>query len=214
VDISKRTRPPAFDEVFVRHPEIKEVGCWAHARRYFKEAAASAAVECAQVLGWIGALYGVERTASDKRVTPAARREMRQTQSRPILSKISAYLDALSLTALPKSPLGQAVAYARNHWPALTRYTEDGRLKIDNNGAEQALRPIVLGRKNWLTAGSEAAAHRTAVLCSLVQTCKNLGIDPFRVPARGDRSSIDPPSQPHPRADPARVEAASRYRPR
>jgi hypothetical protein len=62
---------------------------------------------------------------------------------------------------------------------ALTRYVEDGRLKIDNNGAEQALRPIVLGRKNWLTAGSEAAAHRAAVLCSVVQTCKNLGIDPF-----------------------------------
>src|SRR5262249_7833385 len=62
---------------------------------------------------------------------------------------------------------------------ALTRYTEDGRLKIDNNGAEQALRPIVLGRKNWLFAGSEAAAHRTAILCSLVQTCKHLQINPF-----------------------------------
>ena len=61
----------------------------------------------------------------------------------------------------------------------LTRYTEDGRLKIDNNGAEQALRPIVLGRKNWLFAGSEAAAHRTAILCSLVQTCKHLQINPF-----------------------------------
>ena len=62
---------------------------------------------------------------------------------------------------------------------ALTRYAEDGRLKIDNNGAEQALRPIVLGRKNWLFAGSEAAAHRTAILCSLVQTCKHLQINPF-----------------------------------
>jgi hypothetical protein len=80
---------------------------------------------------------------------------------------------------LPKSPLAKAAAYARNHWAALCRYTEDGRLKIDNNGAENSLRPIVLGRKNWLTAGSEAAAHRTAVLCSLVQTCKNHGIDPF-----------------------------------
>ena len=62
---------------------------------------------------------------------------------------------------------------------ALTRYAEDGRLKIDNNGAEQALRPIVLGRKNWLFAGSEAAAHRTAILCSLVQTCKHLQVNPF-----------------------------------
>jgi hypothetical protein len=65
------------------------------------------------------------------------------------------------------------------NWAALTRYAEDGRLKIDSNGAEQALRPIVLGRKNWLFAGSEAAAHRTAILCSLVQTCKHLQINPF-----------------------------------
>jgi hypothetical protein len=170
---------PAFDDVFLRYPTIKEVGCWAHTRRYFKEAATSAAVECAQVLAWIGELYGIERMATDKKLTGDARREMRQTRSVPILRKMSGYLDALALKSLPKSPLSQAVAYARNHWAALMRYTEDGRLKIDNNGAEQALRPIVLGRKNWLTAGSEAAAHRTAVLCSLVQSCKNFGIDPF-----------------------------------
>jgi transposase len=170
---------PAFDDVFLRHPTIKEVGCWAHTRRYFKEAATSAALECAQVLAWIGELYGIERMATDRKLAADARREIRQTRSLPILSKLEAYFDVLSLKALPKSPLAQAVAYARNHWAALTRYVEDGRLKIDNNGAEQALRPIVLGRKNWLTAGSEAAAHRTAVLCSLVQTCKNLSIDPF-----------------------------------
>ena len=81
--------------------------------------------------------------------------------------------------ALPKSPLAAAIGYALRNWVALTRYTEDGRLKIDNNGAEQALRPIVLGRKNWLFAGSEAAAHRTAILSPLVQTCKHLRINPF-----------------------------------
>ena len=77
------------------------------------------------------------------------------------------------------SPLGAAIGYALRNWVALTRYTGDKRFKIDNNGAEQALRPIVLGRKNWLFAGSEAAAHRTAILCSLVQTCKHLQINPF-----------------------------------
>jgi transposase len=170
---------PAYDDVFVRHPEILEVACWAHARRYFKEAAPTAAVECAQVLAWIGELYGLERTASERKLGADARRELRQSRSRPVLARIAARLDVLALTVLPKSPLAQAVTYARNNWTALTRYTEDGRLKIDNNGAEQALRPIVLGRKNWLFAGSEAAAHRTAVLCSLVQTCKNLGVEPF-----------------------------------
>lgn len=78
---------------------------------------------------------------------------------------------------MPKSPLDAAIVYALRNWVALTRYTADGRLKIDNNGAEQALRPIVLGRKNWLLAGSEAAAHRTAILCSLVQTCASFRSD-------------------------------------
>jgi len=97
----------------------------------------------------------------------------------PILEKLQAYLQEQQAAALPKSPLGTAIGYALRNWVALTRYTEDGRLKIDNNGAEQALRPIVLGRKNWLFAGSEAAAHRTAILCSLVQTGKHLQINPF-----------------------------------
>jgi transposase len=72
--------------------------------------------------------------------------------------------------ALPKSRLGTAIGYALRNWSAVARYTEDGCLKIDNNGVEQALRTIVLGRKSWLLAGSEAAAHWTAILCSLVQT--------------------------------------------
>jgi hypothetical protein len=93
--------------------------------------------------------------------------------------KLHAYLQEQQATALPKSPLGAAIGYALRNWTALTRYTEDGRIKVDNNGAEQALRPIVLGRKNYLFAGSEAAAHRTAILCSLVQTCKHLQINPF-----------------------------------
>jgi transposase len=134
---------PAYDDVYSRHPEIREVACFAHARRYFKEAAPTAARECAQVLAWIGELYGLERSANERKLTAEARREMRQTRSRPILERIAAYLDTLALTELPKSPLAKAVSYARNHWAALCRYTEDGRLKIDNNGAEQALRPIV-----------------------------------------------------------------------
>ena len=108
-----------------------------------------------------------------------ARQRPRQKQALPILERLHSYLQAQQATALPKSPLGAAIGYALRNWVALTRYAEDGRLKIDNNGAEQALRPIVLGRKNWLFAGSEAAAHRAAILCSLVQTCKHLQINPF-----------------------------------
>ena len=170
---------PAYDELFAQHPEIIEVGCMAHARRYFKEALPTAALPCAQALALIGQLYKIERAASDRHLDGSARQRLRQEQAPPLLDKLHAHLQAQQATALPKSPLGGAVGYALRNWTALTRYLEDGRLKIDNNGAEQALRPIVLGRKNWLFAGSEAAAHRTAILCSLVQTCKHLQINPF-----------------------------------
>jgi hypothetical protein len=170
---------PAYDDVFAQHPDIIEVGCWAHARRYFKEAMPTAAVPCAQVLAIIGQLYGIERAASDKHLDALARQRLRQEQSRPILEKLHGYLQEQQVTALPKSPLGAAIGYALCNWVALTRYTEDGHLKPDNNGAEQAMRAIVLGRSNWLFAGSEAAAHRIAILCSLVQTCKHLRINPF-----------------------------------
>ncbi len=139
----------------------------------------TAAVPCAQVLALIGQLYGLERAARDRQLDPPARQRLRQTQARPLQAQLHAYFQAQQAATLPKTPLAAALGYALRNWVALTRYIEDGRLKIDNNGAEQALRPIVLGRKNWLFAGSEAAAHRTAILCSLVQPCKHLQINPF-----------------------------------
>jgi len=169
---------PAYDEVFLTRP-IVEVGCWAHARRYFKDAVATAAVEATQVLLWIGELYGVERAARERPLDEPARGQLRHERARPILERLRVSLPPLALTALPKSPLGQAVGYATRQWAALTRYLEHGALEIDNNGAERALKPIVLGRKNWLFCGSEAAAHRAAILCSLVNTCKAHQINPF-----------------------------------
>ena len=124
-------------------------------------------------------LYGIERMASDRQLDAPARQGLRHEQARPLLEKLHAHLQEQWSAALPKSPLGAAIGYALRNRVALTRYAEDGRLKIDNDGAEQALRPIVLGRKNWWFAGSEAAAHRTAILYSLVQTCKHLHINPF-----------------------------------
>ena len=92
---------------------------------------------------------------------------------------LKARLDELHAQILPKSPLGEAVTYARNQWKALERYTEHGALEIDNNGAERGIKPIVIGRKNWMHIGSEAAAKRTAVLLTLVNTCKAYHINPF-----------------------------------
>jgi hypothetical protein len=187
---------------------MEPVGYWTHARRYFKEAMPTAGVTCAQVLAIIGQLYGIKRAANDKQLDASARQQLRQQQARPILERLHAYLQKQQATALPKNPLGAAIGYALRNWVALTRYTEDGRLKIDNNGAEQALRPIVLGRKNWLFAGSEAAAHRTAILCSL-QAPANQSV---RLPARDHRAGFDATGQARVGVDAARVEAAAEGR--
>jgi hypothetical protein len=97
--------------------------------------------------GVTGQLYGIERPASDRRLEAPARQRLRQEQARPSLERLQAYLREQQAAALPKSPLGAAIGYTLRNWTALTRYTEDGRLKIDNNGAEQALRPIARSQK-------------------------------------------------------------------
>ena len=96
-----------------------------------------------------------------------------------MLERIHGYLREIEAQVLPKSPLGQTITYARNQWQALKRYLAHGALEIDNNGAERAIKRLVLGRKNWLFIGSEAAAGRTCVLLTLVNTCKAYELDPF-----------------------------------
>lgn len=170
---------PAYDDIFATQAQIIEVGCWAHARRYFKDAELTAGTDAKQIVLWIGELYGVEKHAREHGLDEAQRLETRQRQARPILQRIERQLQQLRLRALPKSPLGEAITYALNQWTALNRYTDDGALEIDNNGAERAIKPIVIGRKNWMFIGSEAAAKRTAVLLTLVNTCKAHQINPF-----------------------------------
>jgi len=116
------------------HAAIQEVACWAHARRKFFDAVKSYPRESHQVLEWIRQLYDIEDRARTR--SPEARRELRVAESIPVLDKIEAYLTGLARTVLPKSSLAKAVNYARNQWAALRRYTEDGRLTIDNNVSE------------------------------------------------------------------------------
>lgn len=170
---------PAYDDIFVSSPGITEVGCWSHARRYLKDAQLTSPGEAKPILQWVGELYGLEKRAKENGLSEAQRLELRQRYARPILARIHARLKEVRPQALPKSPLGEAVTYALNQWTALNRYTEDGALEIDNNGAERAIKPIVIGRKNWMFIGSEAAAKRTAVLLTLVNTCKAHQINPF-----------------------------------
>ena len=104
---------------------------------------------------------------------------MREEKARPLLEAMKAWLDELQIQILPKSPLGEAIGYALNHWTALTRYLDDGRLAIDNNISERALRPVVIGRKNYLFTGSQRGGRAAAIHYSLIQSAKHNGVEPF-----------------------------------
>jgi transposase len=145
---------------------VVEVACWAHARRKFFDALKSDARRSQIALAFIRRLYEVERRARD--LDEPSRRALRQSESGPVLAELKIWLDEQSHAALPKSPLGMAIGYARAQWGALTRYLEDGVLDIDNNAAERALRRVAVGRKNWLFAGSDAGGQRAATVYSLI----------------------------------------------
>lgn len=172
---------------------VREVACWAHARRKFFEAKSSDAARAHQALAMVGQLYDVEREA--KQAVEQARREhadlpqsqaddmilsLRRAKAVPILARIHAWLEEQFCGPVPKSPIGQAIAYARSNWEALCRYTQAAYLAIDNNAAERAIKNVVIGRKNYLHFGSDNGGDTAATLYSITVTCKRLGLDPFR----------------------------------
>jgi transposase len=166
-------------DAFFKNSErgLIEVGCMAHARRYFQKALESDQPRMGPALLLIAQLYRVEKRA--RRLTPAERLEHRKLEARPILDKLHQYLLDIQLEVLPKSPEGRAVRYALKNWTALTRYTEDGHLEIDNNRTEQSIRGIAVGRGNWLFFGSDVGGRTAAVLRSFVASCQRADVDPF-----------------------------------
>ena len=175
-----------FDGLY-RPGDIVEVACWAHARRYFHEARETDAARSAEALTRIRDFYRVEDEARDLitrqqlvgDAADAVRWQLRQERTKAKLAAFAAWLEDQAPRVLPKSPIGQAIAYARRQWSALQRFTEHGFLNIDNNASERALRAVALGRKNWLFAGSDKGGKTAAVLYTITQTCRRHGIDPF-----------------------------------
>ena len=158
--------------------EIIEVGCWAHARRkIFDVYETTGSPIAAQALEKIAALYEIEARIRGR--PPDRRRSIRQGDAVPLLTDLEQWLRAQLAKLAPKSTLAGAFRYALAHRQALTRYLDDGQLEIDNNLAENALRPVCLGRKNYLFAGSDAGGERAALLYSLLVTCRLNDIDPY-----------------------------------
>ena len=154
-----------------------EVGCWAHARRYFHKALESDQPRMGPALLLIAQLYRVEKQA--RPLTAEDRLRLRHLQSQPILEKLRNYLLEIQVEVLPKSPEGRAVRYTLKNWTALTRYCEDGDLQIDNNATERAIRGVAVGRNNWVFFGSDDGGKTAAVLRSFVASCQRVGVDPF-----------------------------------
>ena len=153
--------------------------CWAHVRRRFVEATHGRKNTAAayQMVALISKLYQIERTARDKGAQE--REAIRQKKAAPILDTIKTWLDEKATKVLPKSPLGTAITYTLNLWPRLTTYLEDGHIEIDNNKVENAIRPFVIGRKNFLFSGSPRGADASATLYTLVETAKANKLEPW-----------------------------------
>ena len=169
---------PAYDQFF-GPGAATEVACWAHTRRKFVDAEGTEPNLAAEILSRIRELYKVERFAKDGELDGEARGRLRQEKALPILTDLRAQLVLLETQVLPQGPMGKAIAYALRQWDALTTYTSDGRLSIDNNAAERALRSIAVGRKNWMFFQRESGGRTAAVLFSLLKTAEAAGIDPL-----------------------------------
>lgn len=168
---------PGYDKAFVPDGAI-EVACWAHTRRKFIEAESSEPDLAAEILSRIRDLYAIERTAKDAGMGDGERGGLRQEKAMPILESLRARLAVLEGRALPRSPMGKAVGYAQRQWAALCTYVTDGRLEIDNNAAERALRGFAVGRKNWMFFQREGGGRTAAILASLLRTAQAAGVEP------------------------------------
>ena len=166
-------------EAFEERKEIVLFSCWAHARRKFTEAMENDPERADYALRGIRDLYAIERDARHDELSHADRQKLRQKHALPILKELETWLRHNHLTTLPESRIGRAITYALKRWDKLVRYVEYGQVEIDNNLVENAIRPLALGRKNYLFAGSHEGARRAAMLYSLLATAKLHGIEPF-----------------------------------
>jgi len=165
-------------------PGVIHVGCLAHVRRKFMDVIKISKREkkggtAQEIVDLIGQIYDLEKALAQQKLKPDRIKEERQKHIVPILDSIKAILDQRSATTPPQSQLGKAIAYALNQWERIVRYTEDGRLRPDNNLVENAIRPIALGRKNWLFAGHPNGARAGALFFSLIETAKRSGLEPY-----------------------------------
>lgn len=169
-----------YGTIVAKNPALIECGCWAHVQRKLRDALKESPLEAARLMKLVAGLFLIEREAQAQKLDGAAVRALRLEKSQPILTEIERQAAALRETTSDAGSLAKALLYLENQWPTLVRFLEDGRVPIHNNACENAIRPVAVGRKNWLFAGSERGGHAAATIYTLVESCRREGIDPFR----------------------------------
>jgi transposase len=167
-----------YSSAFIANPDVQLVNCMAHIRRHFELGLNEDKEAASYPLGEIQYLYQVEHLCNDQEVTPEVRKQERDKKSRPIMIAFKTWMETEGIKYSPSSLMGKAVTYAYNRWDNMMHYLDDGRLYIDNNLAENAIRPITLNRKNYLFCGNHEAATNMSVVCSLLSTCREHGVNP------------------------------------
>lgn len=167
---------PLYQADGAKPATVAEVFCWSHVRRKFHDVHLTGSPLAKEALDRIGRLFDIERAAHG--LPPDMRRRIRQSRAAPLVEELTGFLEATLARLSGKSELAGAIRYARSRWDVLTRYLGDGRLEISNNAAERAIRPLALGRKNWLFAGSDTGGERAAAMYTLIETAKLNGLDP------------------------------------
>jgi transposase len=163
------------------HTPVKLAGCWAHVRRKFHESLDQSPKRASWILRQLQHLYRIESTLREQKAGPALRQAVRLHQSHPIVARLQRALIAFKASRqhLPKSLLGEAIDYALGQWTPLQSFLTDGRIELDNNLVENAIRPTAVGKKNWLFIGEAGAGQRGAIIYTLVECCRRRGINPF-----------------------------------
>jgi len=166
-------------DLFAQRKNITLLNCMAHARRGFEKALDYDKQKAEYAMEMFQKIYAIERKAKEENLDPQQRHTLRLDQALPLLNELGKWMANTYKTVLPKSPMGKAIAYCIPRWDYLMNYLKDGSLEIDNNLAENAIRPIALGRKNYLFAGSARGAERAAMFYSFFGTCRKNNVNPF-----------------------------------
>lgn len=166
-------------DIIGKRKNITHLNCMAHARRGFEKALQYDKEKAGYAMDMFQKIYAIEQEAREENLSSEQRYNLRLEKSLPLLNELSKWMVEIYKSSLPKSPLGKAVVYCLPRWDNLMNYLHDGSLEIDNNFAENAIRPIALGRKNYLFAGSKRGAERAAMFYSFFGTCKKNDVNPF-----------------------------------